>query len=323
MQQFAPPLVESDLKEIKTCLKRPRAQNDIQVFSGNTSFSDGQTVHQAEDVPICWICLDTARPDAGLVTPCACPRQAHAQCLARWQLQSAGSRKETHCEFCDRELPDWKSTLTPQCGANAPAVMNVNFDGRTYSFEVKPGPEGYREFTQAIRRAFNLPEDSELNITFTCDEPSAAAEAEPMSPVLLPAVPIQAQPPPPTIHDTTPMAAPTLMHQNSLLTLQGAGAYDAAVHCASVSAARRIMSHRGDTPTHAGSSSRQPFDPQHHPNTPRAVQPRTPTSPISGGAASSSSTTENQLQKNKRLSGFGRKLRSALCEFLTIKSPPQ
>ena len=60
--------------------------------------------------------------------------------------------------------------------------MNVNFDGRTYSFEVKPGPDGYRDFTQAIRRAFNLPEDSELNITFTCDEPSAVAEPEPMSP---------------------------------------------------------------------------------------------------------------------------------------------
>ncbi len=60
-----------------------------------------------------------------------------------------------------------------------------------------------------------------------------------------------------------------LMHQNSLLTLQGAGAYDAAVHCASVSAARRIQSHRGDTPTQAGSSLR-PFDAQ-HPFTPRAV----------------------------------------------------
>ena len=60
-------------------------------------------------------------------------------------------RKETHCEFCDSRLPDWKGTLTPQCGANAPAVMNVNFDGRTYSFEVKPGPEGYRQFTEAIR----------------------------------------------------------------------------------------------------------------------------------------------------------------------------
>ena len=80
--------------------------------------------------------------------------------------------KETHCEFCDRELPDWKATLTPPTGAAAPAVMNVNFDGRTYSFEVKPGPDGYRQFTEAIRRAFSLPDDSELNITFTCDEPT-------------------------------------------------------------------------------------------------------------------------------------------------------
>ena len=50
--------------------------------------------------------------------------------------------------------------------------MNVNFDGRTYSFEVSPGEGGYKMFTEAIRNAFNLPEDSELNITFTCDEPS-------------------------------------------------------------------------------------------------------------------------------------------------------
>ena len=53
--------------------------------------------------------------------------------------------------------------------------MNVNFDGRTYSFEVKPGLDGYRQFTEAIRRAFALPDDSELNITFTCDEPSTGA----------------------------------------------------------------------------------------------------------------------------------------------------
>ena len=50
------------------------------------------------------------------------------------------------------------------------------------------------------------------------------------------------------------------------------------------------------------------------------AQPRTPMSPVSSlGAASSSSTTDNQLQKNRRLAGFGRKLRSALCDFLTIK----
>lgn len=54
---------------------------------------------------------------------------------------STHARRETHCEFCDRMLPDWKKTLTPTCGANAPAVMNVNFDGRTYSFEVQSGTQ--------------------------------------------------------------------------------------------------------------------------------------------------------------------------------------
>lgn len=92
-------------------------------------------------------------------------------------------RRETYCEFCDCALPDWKRTLTPPCGATAPAVMNVNFDGRTYSFEVKPGPDGYKAFTEAIRRAFSLPQDSELNITFTCDEPTTAP-ANPGAPVV-------------------------------------------------------------------------------------------------------------------------------------------
>ncbi len=108
---------------------------------------------------------------------------------AQWPSLRVTYRKETHCEFCDCELPDWKNVLTPQCGANAPAVMNVNFDGRTYSFEVKPGPDGYRQFTEAIRRAFTLPDDSELNITFTCDEPSTTGWEEPPSPgVILPFV---------------------------------------------------------------------------------------------------------------------------------------
>ena len=61
-----------------------------------------------------------------------------------------------------------------------------------------------------------------------------------------------------------------LVHQGSLLTLQGAGAYDAAVHCASVSAARRILSQRGDTPTHAAGVPLRPFD-QLLPYTPRGV----------------------------------------------------
>lgn len=183
------------------------------------SFTSDCTVPNAdpgEDTPICWICLDPACPDRPLTRPCKCPRYCHPTCLARWQLQSAGTRRETRCEFCDGVLPDWRKTLTPDCGANAPAIMNVNFDGRTYSFEVKPGASGYLQFTEAIRHAFQLPSDSELNITFTCDEPCTALQCP----------------------------EPTTDSASNLLTLQGAGAYDAAVYCASVSAARRQMQSR-------------------------------------------------------------------------------
>ena len=43
-------------------------------------------------------------------------------------------------------------------------------------------------------------------------------------------------------------AASGLVHVGALLTLQGPGAYDAAVHCASVSAARRIQQQRDQPP---------------------------------------------------------------------------
>ncbi|PSC70781.1 zygote specific ZYS1 isoform B [Micractinium conductrix] len=254
-----------------------RGATAITAFSSTMVERSAASTSSSEDTPVCWICLDTAGP---LIFPCKCPRVAHPRCLARWQLQSAGSRKETHCEFCDARLPDWKATLTPQCGANAPAVMNVNFDGRTYSFEVKPGPDGYRQFTESIRRAFNLPDDSELNITFTCDEPST--------------------------------------DNGSLLTLQGSGAYDAAVHCASVSAARRLSS-----PTISRTVSTAEEYAASQPGTPMMGAPL-------GGAAGASpeglspeggSAADAGLNGNKRrLSGSLRRLRSALQEFANALS---
>lgn len=80
-------------------------------------------------------------------------------------------RREYACDFCNSTLPDWRDALALHSTINAPAIMNVNFEGKTYSFEVKPGTSGYAQFTEAIRHAFQLPIDSELNITFTCDEP--------------------------------------------------------------------------------------------------------------------------------------------------------
>jgi hypothetical protein len=40
----------------------------------------------------CWICLDGPEPGRELQRPCKCPRVSHADCLARWQLQSGGKR---------------------------------------------------------------------------------------------------------------------------------------------------------------------------------------------------------------------------------------
>lgn len=57
-------------------------------------FTDGTLLCglQAEDLPICWICLDGPSIDRPLMHPCRCPSYVHSTCIARWQLQSAGTR---------------------------------------------------------------------------------------------------------------------------------------------------------------------------------------------------------------------------------------
>ncbi|KAL6769215.1 hypothetical protein ACKKBF_B17930 [Auxenochlorella protothecoides x Auxenochlorella symbiontica] len=217
----------------------------------------------SEEERVCWICLENS---GTLILPCKCPRHAHSRCLARWQLQSAGSRRETHCDFCNSQLPDWKAVLTPLPDLSAPAVMNVNFDGRTYSFEVRAGMAGYSEFTESIRRAFNLPDDSDLNITFTCDEPTSDA--------------------------------------GSLLTLHGPGAYDAAVHCASISAARRIASScpsEGSASVQSAGSS-------------LGSSPSTLGSPGAEGAVP---------VRRRRMAALGRRFRSVLQDLMTASRTAQ
>lgn len=51
-----------------------------------------QQQQSADDTNICWICLDTGTEERPLTQPCKCPRFCHAKCLARWQLQSAGTK---------------------------------------------------------------------------------------------------------------------------------------------------------------------------------------------------------------------------------------
>ena len=162
---------------------------------------------QGDDEDVCWICLENHLPGRELVPmPCKCPRFVHSKCIMRWQLQSAGSRKETNCEFCDEALPDWKDAIQDEAsavakGAKVTPIMKVRFNGITKGFAVTPGPEGKAKFKKDIHEAFDFPPGMKLNITFTCMEPTESSQS---------------------------------------ITLSGERCFDAAVVCASVAAAKRI-----------------------------------------------------------------------------------
>lgn len=173
---------------------------------------------QKDDV--CWICLEASGcgPDgveAGVDgvsdvlrrMPCGerCrQRWAHPRCVARWQLQSAGTRRETHCEFCNELLPDWKSVFTPRGPIpDIPATMTVSVDGIKQAFVVTPGPDGLRQFQTALKAAYLVPEECQLEVAFVCRDPIT----------------------------------------QSKLVLSGEATYDAAVFCAWLSAVRRSGSH--------------------------------------------------------------------------------
>ncbi|EFJ46303.1 hypothetical protein VOLCADRAFT_46480, partial [Volvox carteri f. nagariensis] len=152
---------------------------------------------------ICWICLDGTKDRDPLINPCRCPRKVHPRCLARWQLQQAGRLEETNCRFCQSNLADWKASLTPENlkpdVQRVQPIMVVYFEGQIHRIPVKQGPDGLKEFTHRIRELFRLPDDVDISLTFGCKEPLSGQH----------------------------------------LKLEGIGAFDAAVHCASVAAAER------------------------------------------------------------------------------------
>lgn len=117
-------------------------------------------------------------------------------CLARWQLHSAGREEERVCRFCHTELRDWKPVMTQATGAKVVTpYMRVSFGGKTYKVQVQPGPEGAAAFERQIRSLLQLPEGLEFDVIFHCRAPGTGDK----------------------------------------LQLQGLNAFDAAVHCASLS----------------------------------------------------------------------------------------
>eukprot|EP00898_Chlorokybus_atmophyticus_P004340 jgi/Chlat1/4907/Chrsp31S04821 len=195
--------------------------------------SDGSASDTEKDV--CWICLQhedaLCRESSNGAQPqgenkparrwreplvsgtCKCPRHVHMRCLAQWQLRCAGKRQETHCQFCDSQLPDWRTTLLDPAfigrnigipvtsSAMQCAVMNVTFQGQRYSFPASTGSDGLTSFVQQVRNACSLPTDVDLDMEFKCIDPISGFP----------------------------------------LTLRGMGAFDTAVRCAAINAFYREM----------------------------------------------------------------------------------
>ena len=110
--------------------------------------------------------------------------------------QQKNRSEERVCRFCHTELRDWKPVMTRAAGAKVVTpYMRVSFNGRTYKVQVQPGPEGAAAFERQIRSLLQLPEGLEFDVIFHCRAPGTGDK----------------------------------------LQLQGLNAFDAAVHCASLS----------------------------------------------------------------------------------------
>lgn len=153
----------------------------------------------------CWICL---QEDGDLVQACACPRGVHLDCLAYWQLHSAGTAEELACRcapatasqadaqpsqgcldktlllhaslrrFCSMALPDWKLTLSrgARPAAEVPVVA-VLFGGCEWRLRVPPTPEGRLRFQRQVELLTGLPFQEQVGVQ-QADAPSLWQQCE-------------------------------------------------------------------------------------------------------------------------------------------------
>jgi hypothetical protein len=181
-----------------------------------------------EEGDSCWICLrgDTAaRP---LTAPCGCASmRCHTACLARWQLQKTGTSEEFFCRFCASELPNWREAH--EALPRGRPIMTVCHNGVSHHVLVEPGPEGQQQFQATVRRIFGLEEDDAMQLTFGCKVPGSPGERRWTACCASPAGRAISRSYPP------PSPPPA-----SEVTLEGWDSYDAAVHCAAISAGQRV-----------------------------------------------------------------------------------
>ena len=110
------------------------------------------------------------------------------------------------------------------------------------------------------------------------------------------------------------MCCAAVTHVGPLLTLQGAGAYDAAVHCASVSAARRILQQTGSSEglhlVAADSSTHSRAGSSHTPTEAHGHHTRLPSH------AREQRSEQTDIQGRRRFRGVANKLRMAIHDIM-------
>lgn len=120
------------------------------------------------------------------------------------------AREEHACRFCGAVYPSWKESLTPAHLQPAIPVVSVHYNGICYRLRVQPGPEGFASFQRQLQKITGLHAEvlDCMQITFQCRAPDTSQE----------------------------------------LSFKGISAFDAAIHCASISAAERMASQKGSSP---------------------------------------------------------------------------
>ncbi|PNH05813.1 hypothetical protein TSOC_007879 [Tetrabaena socialis] len=111
-----------------------------------------------------------------------------------------------------QEFPSWVSSLTPRHLASFTASvqpwMSVVCGDQVHKIPVRPGPEGEAEFSARVKALFNFPPDSDFEVAFECKGP---------------------------INDER-------------LLLRGIQCFDAATHCAAITAAKSTLGGEGALP---------------------------------------------------------------------------
>lgn len=95
---------------------------------------------------------------------------------------TASRREETHCRFCNHELPNWRAALTPQAKpAKSPLVVTVCSNGQEHDICVDNSEgDGLNNFQDHIRDLFGIQNNVQLKFTFYCTEPTSGT-ANPLS----------------------------------------------------------------------------------------------------------------------------------------------